>query len=112
MSYPRAPAVWLHTYGMYLVALFSCVSRSILVRRKERNILPGWFHLPAGGSDAVQNTQWPWGSSGRLFPARRSAPPGAMHFGRMEKLKGEVRRGLPETKPAHSGKQGVFRRVA
>ena len=97
---------------MYLVALFSCISWNILCKRIERNILPGWFHLPAGGSDAVQNTQWPWGSSGRLFPARRSAPPGAMHFGRMEKLKGEVRQGLPETKPAHSGKQGVFRRVA
>ena len=27
-------------------------------------------------------------------------------------LKGEVCRGLSETKPAHSGKQGIFRRVA
>ena len=74
--------------------------------------MPGWFHLPAGGEQRRAKYPVAVRNSGRPFPARRSAPPGAMHFGRMEKLKGEVRRGLPETKPAHSGKQGVFRRVA
>lgn len=52
---PCAPAVWLHTYGTYLLVLFSCVSQSTLHKRIERNILPGWFHLPSDGSDAAQN---------------------------------------------------------